>query len=225
MSCRFANLAGAMLALTLLAASPCDAQSLIPNHDFEVDGDANNDPDDWFHGGTTPYITNDDSDGVGTSSVGLVGRADWRSKVAPVVPLEPLTWSIDYKVAAGTTGGFRADLRFFRFMAGNGGEGGGFQGEDVHPVNVANVAPGVWHTLGPFTFNVPAGSLPPVQVPGFADVRVSTGDFGLGEIVGEMRLDNIRVNRPIPEPATISLLAAAGLGLVALGRRRRKLSA
>jgi hypothetical protein len=223
MKCRFASFAAAA-ALALLAVGTAPAQSLIPNYDFEVDADANSEPDDWFHGGPTSYITTDDSDGVGSSSVGLTGRADWRSKVAAVAPLEQLTWSIDYKVAPGTTGGFRADLRYFRFIAANGGEGGGFQGEDVHPVTVDNVVPNVWHTLGPFTVNVVAGSLPPIQVPAYADVRVSTGDFGLGQIAGLLQIDNIRVNRVIPEPATLGLVAMAGLGAVVVAHRRRRTS-
>ena len=170
----------AILATSLLLAGAANVAqaTLVPNGDFEVDADANSAPDDWFRGGTTGYVTDDDSDGVGTSSVSSGNGGDWRSTAFAVTASEQLTWSIDYKVAQGSTGTFRADLRFFTGLAGDGGTAGNFQGEDVHQVDVSSVTPDVWQTLGPFTINVPAGSLPPLLVPNFADVRVSAGLFG-----------------------------------------------
>jgi hypothetical protein len=214
---------GGMLAiwavsLSLMGGASARA-SLVPNGDFEVDSDANSAPDDWFRGGTTGYVTNDDSNGVGTSSVLSGNGGDWRSSAFAVTANEQLTWSIDYKVSQGATGTFRADLRFFTGQGGDGGTAGSFQGEDVHQVDVSTVTPGVWQTLGPFTINVPAGSVPPLLVPNFADVRVSAGLFG-APLVGELRLDNISVTR-IPEPGTAALLAMSGVaGIVAMRRRR-----
>jgi hypothetical protein len=165
-------------------------------------------------------VTNDDSNGVGISSVTSGNGGDWRSTAFAVTANEQLTWSIDYKVAQGATGTFRADLRFFTGQGGDGGTAGSFQGEDVHQVDVSTVTPGVWQTLGPFTINVPAGSVPPLLVPHFADVRVSAGLFG-APLAGELRFDNITVTR-IPEPVTASLLAAGGaIGVAAVRRRRR----
>jgi hypothetical protein len=212
----------AIWALSLLFAGATNVAqaTLVPNGDFEVDGDANSAPDDWFSGGTTGYVTNDDSNGVGTSSVTSGSGGDWRSIAFPVTASEQLTWSIDYKVAQGATGTFRADLRFFTGQGGDGGAAGSFQGEDVHQIDVASVTPDVWQTLGPFTINVPAGSLPPLLVPNFADVRVSAGLFG-PPLAGEVRFDNITVTR-IPEPATLSMLAMAGVTGVAAVRRRRR---
>lgn len=216
---------GGMLAMWAMSLLLCGATNvaqatLVPNGDFEVDGDANSAPDDWFSGGTNGYVTNDDSDGVGTSSVTAGNGGDWRSSAFAVTASEELTWSIDYKVSQGATGTFRADLRFFTGQGGDGGTAGSFQGEDVHPVDVSGVTPDVWHTLGPFTINVPVGSLPPLLVPNFADVRVSAGLFG-DPLVGELRFDNINVTR-IPEPAAISLLTMAGVTGVAAVRRRRR---
>ena len=209
-----------VMSLLLSGAVNVAQATLVPNGDFEVDADANSAPDDWFSGGTTGYVTNDDSNGVGTSSVTSGNGGDWRSTAFAVTASEQLTWSIDYKVAQGSTGTFRADLRFFTGQAGDGGTAGSFQGEDVHQVDVSSVAPDVWQTLGPFTINVPAGSFPPLLVPNFADVRVSAGLFG-DPLVGELRFDNITVTR-IPEPATMSMLAMAGVMGVAAVRRRRR---
>ena len=209
-----------VMSLLLSGAVNVAQATLVPNGDFEVDADANSAPDDWFSGGTTGYVTNDDSNGVGTSSVTSGNGGDWRSTAFAVTASEQLTWSIDYKVAQGATGTFRADLRFFTGQAGDGGTAGSFQGEDVHQVDVSGVTPDVWQTLGPFTINVPAGSFPPLLVPNFADVRVSAGLFG-DPLVGELRFDNITVTR-IPEPATMSMLAMAGVMGVAAVRRRRR---
>lgn len=218
------NLGGTLAVWTMSLVLCGQAQlvnaTLVPNGDFEVDGDANSSPDDWFRGGTTGYVANDDSNGVGTSSVTSGNGGDWRSTAFAVTASEQLTWSIDYKVAQGATGTFRADLRFFTGQGGDGGTAGSFQGEDVHQVDVSSVTPDVWQTLGPFTINVPAGSLPPLLVPHFADVRVSAGLFG-APLAGEVRFDNITVTR-IPEPATASLLAMAGVMGVAAVRCRRR---
>jgi len=220
---RLRNVSGQLAIWTmslLLSAAGIAEASLVPNGDFEVDSDANSAPDDWFRGGTTGYVTNDDSNGVGISSVTSGNGGDWRSTAFAVTANEQLTWSIDYKVAQGATGTFRADLRFFTGQGGDGGTAGSFQGEDVHQVDVSTVTPGVWQTLGPFTINVPAGSVPPLLVPHFADVRVSAGLFG-APLAGELRFDNITVTR-IPEPVTASLLAAGGaIGVAAVRRRRR----
>lgn len=210
----------ATLSLLLSAAANVAQATLVPNGDFEVDADANSSPDDWFRGGTTGYVINDDSNGVGTSSVMSGNGGDWRSTAFAVTASEQLTWSIDYKVSQGATGTFRADLRFFTGQGGDGGTAGNFQGEEVHQVDVSSVTPDVWQTLGPFTINVPAGSLPPLLVPNFADVRVSAGLFG-APLAGELRFDNITVTR-IPEPATTSMLAMAGVMGVAAVRRRRR---
>ena len=127
---------GGMLAILatslLLAGANVAHATLVPNGDFEVDADANSAPDDWFSGGTVGYVTNDDSDGVGTSSVSSGNGGDWRSTAFAVTASEQLTWSIDYKVAQGATGTFPADLRFFTGQGGDGGTAGSFQGEDVH---------------------------------------------------------------------------------------------
>jgi hypothetical protein len=213
-------LAGWAMSLLLSGVTNVAHATLVPNGDFEVDADANSAPDDWFSGGTVGYVTNDDSDGVGTSSVSSGNGGDWRSSAFAVTASEQLTWSIDYKVAQGSTGTFRADLRFFTGQGGDGGTAGNFQGEDVHQVDVSSVTPDVWQTLGPFTINVPAGSLPPLLVPHFADVRVSAGLFG-DPLVGGLRFDNITVTR-IPEPVTASLLAMAGVMGVAAVRRRHR---
>lgn len=210
----------ATLSLLLSAAANVAQATLVANGDFEVDVDANSSPDDWFRGGTTGYVINDDSNGVGTSSVTSGNGGDWRSTAFAVTASEQLTWSIDYKVSQGATGTFRADLRFFTGQGGDGGTAGSFQGEDVHQVDVSSIVPDVWQTLGPFTINVPAGSLPPLLVPHFADVRVSAGLFG-APLAGELRFDNITVTR-IPEPATMSMLAMAGVMGVAAVRRRRR---
>ncbi|QDT73399.1 hypothetical protein [Lacipirellula limnantheis] len=208
------------MSLLFFGAANVAQATLVPNGDFEVDAEANSAPDDWFSGGTIGYVTNDDSDGVGTSSVSAGNGGDWRSTAFAVAANEQLTWSVDYKVAQGSTGTFRADLRFFTGQGGDGGTAGSFQGEDVHQVDVSGVTPGVWQTLGPFTINVPAGSLPPLLVPNFADIRISAGLFG-DPLVGELRFDNISVTR-IPEPATMSLLAMAGVTGVAATRSRRR---
>jgi hypothetical protein len=205
------------VALVTCVHSAVQAQSIVPNDDFEIDGDANSAPDSWFSGGATSYLTNDDSDGSGTASVAENNGGDWRSSAFAVTAGEPLTWSFDYKVSQGATGSFRADLRFFTGVDAGGGTSGSFQGEQNQPVDVATIVPGVWHTAGPFALNVPAGSAPPLLVPNFADVRVSSGLFGPA-LVGEVRFDRISVTR-IPEPASIALIAlAASCGLAA--RRR-----
>ncbi len=196
------------------------AQSLVPNYDFETDGDANSAPDDWFSGGAIGYITTDDSDGVGTASVSEQQGGDWRSLAFAVTANEELTWSVDYKVAQGATGSFRADLRFFTGQDAGGGTAGSFQGEDVHNVDVGTVVPDVWHTLGPFTLNVPAGSAPPLLVPHFADVRISSGLFG-PSLTGQIQLDRVSVTR-IPEPTALALAAAAACVGLASRRRRAK---
>jgi hypothetical protein len=216
---RYFSSLGALAALLLIGVSSASA-ALVPNGDFEVDADANSAPDDWFRGGTTGYVTTDDSDGSGVASVTSGNGGDWRSTAFAVTANEQLTWSVDYKVSAGATGTFRADLRFFTGQGGDGGTGGSFQGEDVHLVDVATVTPDVWQTLGPFTLNVPAGSLPPLLVPNFADVRLSAGLFGPA-LTGELRLDNIVVTR-IPEPATVTLAVSAALLGLAACRRTRK---
>jgi hypothetical protein len=210
---------GVLVALLLMGAGSASA-SLVPNGDFEVDADANSAPDDWFRGGTTGYVTTDDSNGSGVASVTSGNGGDWRSTAFAVAANEQLTWSVDYKVSAGATGTFRADLRFFTGQAGDGGTAGSFQGEDVHLVDVSTVTPDVWQTLGPFTLNVPAGSFPPVLVPHFADVRISAGLFGPA-LTGELRLDNINVTR-IPEPATATMAISAILLGLAVCRRIRK---
>jgi hypothetical protein len=205
--------------LALGGGAPRAQATLVPNGDFEIDGDENSAPDDWFRGGTTGYATDDDSDGVGTRSVISSNGGDWRSSAFAVTANEELTWSVDYKVSTGATGSFRADLRFFTGQGADGGTAGNFQGEDVHSVDVSSVVPDVWHTLGPYTISVPAGSVPPLLVPNFADVRLSAGLFGPA-LVGEVRFDNISVTR-IPEPASACLLAAATAVGALVTRRRR----
>lgn len=206
------------VAMTMTGASQHACATLVPNGDFEVDADANSSPDNWFRGDATNYVTNDDSNGVGTSSATLENGGDWRSSAFGVTASEQLTWSIDYKVAQGATGTFRADLRFFTGQGSDGGASGNFQGEDAQMVDVANVVPDVWHTLGPFTFNVPTGSFPPLLVPNFADVRVTAGHFG-PPLAGQMWLDNITVTR-IPEPAAAFLMTIASVAGMVVRRRR-----
>lgn len=210
------------LAAALLAclASAAQAQSIVPNHDFETDADANSAPDTWFRGGAATYLTNDDSDGVGMASVAEGNGGDWRSSAFAVTPGEQLTWSFDYKVGQGATGSFRADLRFFTGQDVGGGTSGNFQGEVNQSVDVSAVTQGSWQTAGPFVVNVPLGSLPPLLVPNFADVRISSGLFGPA-LAGEVRFDRMIVTR-VPEPATLALTALAACGGLAVRRRYTK---
>jgi hypothetical protein len=117
------------LALGMLAMATAHAQiNVVPNPDFEIDADMSGNPDLWFRGGTIGYVTNDDSDGVGTSSVSAMDGGDWRSRAFPVAPGMNILYSLDYKVSQGATGTIRTDLRFFTSMSG-GGTSGLFQGE------------------------------------------------------------------------------------------------
>lgn len=218
LSTKLASLRWVVAAWLAVVASNVQAQSLVSNYDFETDADANSAPDDWFSGGTVGYVTNDDSDGIGTASVSAQQGGDWRSVGFAVTAGEPLTWSVDYKVAAGATGTFRADLRFFTSQDGAGGTAGSFQGEDVHTVDVATAPAGVWQTLGPFSVNVPAGSAPPLLVPHFADVRLSAGIFGPA-LSGSVQFDRVLVTR-IPEPTTLAMTALAAVAGAAVRRRR-----
>jgi hypothetical protein len=206
------------LAIALVAVSVSQAQvNLVPNGDFEVDADMSGNPDLWFRGGTTAYVTNDDSDGVGTDSVSSQNGADWRSQAFAVAPGQVLRYALDYKVSQGATGTIRTDLRFFTGMSG-GGTSGAFQGEFAPTTDVATVPQGVWNTLGPFSVTVPAGSAPPLVVPAFGDVRLSAGVFGPA-LVGTVQFDNIRVI--IPEPATLALaMITAGVACTLLRRSR-----
>jgi hypothetical protein len=207
-------------ALAACLASAAQAQSIVPNYDFEIDADANSAPDTWFSGGAATYLTNDDSDGVGTASVAEGNGGDWRSSAFAVTPGEQLTWSFDYKVGQGATGSFRADLRFFTGMDAGGGTSGNFQGEQNQSVDVASVPQGVWQTAGPFVLNVPLGTFPPALVPNFADVRISSGLFGTA-LTGEVRFDKVVVTR-VPEPATLALTALAACTGLAVRRRYAK---
>jgi len=210
----------AVSAVLMLLSSGTVSASLVPNHDFEVDSEPNGEPDDWFKGGSTGYVSGDDSDGNGTQSVEITGNSDWRSSAFAITPGEELTWSVDYKVASGTTGSIRADLRFFTGVDGGGGTAGGFEGEDVHSINDLSLeTPDVWQTLGPFVINVPAGTLPPTIQPNFADVRLSAGLFGQG-LTGTIQFDRVEVSRAVPEPGTAGLVLIAGLAASMIRRRR-----
>lgn len=211
--------AACLAAMALGAAAPCWAQaSLVPNPDFEIDGDANVEPDLWFHGGATGYLTSDDSDGSGVSSVSADNGGDWRSQAFPVAPLQELIFSVDYKVSTGATGTARADLRFFTGLSGDGGTTGNFVGEFAPTIDVTAVPQGVWNTLGPFVVQVPAGNPPPLVVPAYGDVRLSAGIFGPA-LNGTIQWDNVRVL--VPEPASAGLLAASALAGLTTMRRRR----
>jgi hypothetical protein len=212
--CRLAALAVAMLATNRGLAQP----NGIINPDFEIDADNSGNPDLWFRGGTTGYVTNDDSDGVGTRSVSAQQGADWRSRAFPVSPGQRVTYALDYKVSPGATGTIRTDLRFFTGMSG-GGTSGAFQGEFAPTTDVATVPQGVWRTLGPFTVTVPAGMSPPLVVPAWGDVRLSAGIFGPA-LVGTVQFDNVRVI--IPEPATLTLGLVIGIAVAFVCRGRRK---
>ncbi|MBA3481820.1 MAG: PEP-CTERM sorting domain-containing protein [Pirellulales bacterium] len=207
------------LAIALFAPVPAQAQSLVNNFDFEVDADTSGNPDQWFHGGSTAYVTNDDSDGVGTHSVSAQDGGDWRSQAFPILPLQTLQFSVDYKVSQGATGTARTDVRFFTGLAGDGGTSGNFVGEFAPTIDVASVPQGVWNTWGPFTVNVPAGNPPPLVIPAFGDVRLSAGIFG-PDLVGTIQWDNVRIF--IPEPASMGMLAFVGAGLLIHRRRARK---
>lgn len=211
----------AMVAVTmLLCRGSVSASSLVPNFDFEIDSEPDNSPDTWFAGGPIAYVSGDDSDGSGTQSVETTGNGgDWRSSAFAVTPGEELTWSVDYKVTTGTTGSIRADLRFFTGTDGSGGTAGGFEGEEVHSINDLSLeTPDIWQTLGPFVINVPAGTLPPVIQPNFADVRLSAGLFGPA-FSGRIQFDRVMVTR-IPEPSTAGLVMIAGLAMSIVMRRR-----
>jgi hypothetical protein len=214
------SLTAVLAVSTLLCCGLASAASIVPNHDFEVDSEPDGAPDDWFSGGPVGYVSGDDSDGNGTQSVEATGDGgDWRSSAFAVTPSEELTWSVDYKVASGTTGSIRADLRFFTGVAGDGGTAGGFEGENVHSIDdLSQEAPDVWQTLGPFVVNVPAGTLPPTIQPNFADVRLSAGLFG-PDFDGRIQFDRVEVSR-VPEPATTGLALIAGLATTMIRRRR-----
>jgi len=216
---RFMFTFAAVAAVSMLLCSGTVSASLVANHDFEVDSEPNGEPDDWFKGGSTGYVSGDDSDGNGTQSVEITGNSDWRSSAFAVTPGEELTWSVDYKVASGTTGSIRADLRFFTGIDGGGGTAGSFQGEDVHPISDLSLeTPDVWQTLGPFVINVPAGDLPPTIQPNYADVRLSAGLFEAG-LSGTIQFDRVEVSR-VPEPGTAGLVFIAGLAASMIRRRR-----
>jgi hypothetical protein len=204
------------IASTLIVALPLQAQSLVPNYDFEIDADSSGNPDLWFSGGTVGYVTSDDSDGVGTSSVSSQNGGDWRSQAFPALPLQTFEFSFDYKVSQGATGSARADLRFFTTLAGDGGTTGNFVGEFVHNIDAAAVPQGVWNSVGPFTVTVPAGNPPPLVIPTVGDVRLSAGLFGPA-LNGTIQWDNVRVR--IPEPASASMLGGALLCMALLRRR------
>jgi hypothetical protein len=209
---------GAPLIIALAVGSFSFGQAnLVENPDFEIDADMSGNPDLWFRGGTVGYVTNDDSDGVGASSVSSMQGGDWRSRAFPVHPGQMLSFAVDYKVSQGATGTIRTDLRFFTSMTG-GGTSGQFQGEFAPTTDVATVPQGVWNTLGPFAVTVPAGSAPPLVVPAFGDVRLSAGIFG-PSLVGTVQFDNVRVI--VPEPAAASL-ATAALAVATVAVRRRK---
>jgi hypothetical protein len=210
-----------LVALTaaLLGAATSYAQvNGVQNPDFEIDADSSGNPDLWFRGGATGYVTNDDSDGIGTHSVSSQNGADWRSRAIPVSPGQVLTYALDYKVSQGATGTIRTDLRFFTGVDSGGGTSGIFQGEFAPTTDVATVPQGVWNTLGPFSVTVPAGSSPPAVVPAWADVRMSAGIFGPA-LVGTVQFDNVRVI--IPEPAALSIcMVSVVIGLIGYRQRR-----
>ncbi len=205
---RFVSCLAVALAIQL---SPAWSQSLVLNHDFEVQSDVSTFPADWFRGGSVSYILDDDSDGVGTDSVQIdANGSDWRSKAIFVTPGEDITWSLDYKFLDGVTGQFSADIRFFAGLDPiGGGTAGAFRGEQR--IRVDSSANGAWLTSGPNMITVPAGALT-------ADIRISAGFFDSGLTGGGVRLDKVLVN--VPEPATIGTVL---LGVAACFARRREL--
>lgn len=208
--CRFA-------CTLVLCLAACSAQaSLVNNADFEADnGEAVLGPLSWFNGGPVSYVLDDDSDGIGTRSVQIdANGGDWRSEAFFVTPGEQLIWGLDYKFLEGASGEFSADLRFFSgFDPVGGGTAGVFQGEQR--IVVGSTSAGVWETLGPNVFEVPAGALT-------ADVRISTSFFDAGITGGGVRFDDVGVR--VPEPHTAVLLLLGSAGAWAVGRRARQRS-
>lgn len=205
----------AALAWLVFSANAIKAQSLVPNHDFEIISEDTGEPIEWFKGGPWSYVTDDDSDRIGRASVAIIGNGgDWRSMGFELTQGQTYQWSVDYKVMSGSTGSIRADFRLFDF-AGPGGTFGTHRGEQAMPIaDVSLETPDVWQTLGPFTFTTPVTGQPLM----FGDIRISGGLFG-DAFSGEIRFDNVIV--AIPEPTAV-VLAGMGVGLVGLAARRSR---